>query len=424
MVALRKYSLDAVQAAAQALRQNLDRGVIQLPEFWLEQNLFRFRDGRGHHWYLDVRANSWHCFAQEAWQEAGPTPARLEGVAVPVLEMALAAEEDAANDVTDDSPVEGPVPEMLAANVRQLRQAYERGLLPSTDIEVVLADQYLIDREGTFWAVGVRSGRWYRSEEAEWVQVDAPPAAQTLLEEEPARCPECGQVTLADGTCPNCGQVQGVVLPDLSEEAYARIFAFALLGSGFVPESVADPWEPPGGFPGAETAPEIRCDACQTINPAGSPFCRVCGAALTCPTCGHSLAATQTAVAEPAIAEGCLTMVDGPTAGQRYSLQDGLRIGRGGDNDLVLHVSMASRHHAEVRRVPGGFAIVDLGSSNGTQVNGARIGGPTLLRQGDVVTIGGLTLRVELTAARSCPLCGAALRPGLSFCTQCGARVA
>jgi ribosomal protein L32 len=372
-----------------------------------------------------VRANSWHCFALEAWQEAGPAPARLEGVAAPVLEMALTAEEDAANDVTDDSPVEGPAPEMLAANVRQLRQAYERGLLPSTDIEVVLADQYLIDREGTFWAVGVRSGRWYRSEEAEWVQVDAPPAAQALLEEEPARCPECGQVTLADGTCPNCGQVQGVVLPDLSEEAYARIFAFALLGSGFVPESVTDPWEPPGGFPGAETVPEIRCDACQTMNPAGSPFCRVCGAALTCPTCGHSLAATQTTVAEPAIAEGCLTMVDGPTAGQRCPLRDGLRIGRGEDNDLVLkNVSLASRHHAEVRRAPGGYAIVDLGSSNGTQVNGARIGGPTLLAHGDVVTIGGLALRVELPAAAACPSCGAALRPGVSFCTRCGARVA
>ena len=425
MVALRKYRLDTVQAAAQALRQNLDRGVSQVPEFWLEQNLFRFRDGAGNHWYLDVRANRWHRFAQGTWQEAGPAPARLEGVAAPALEVALVAEEEhGAGDVTDSNPTGEPGPEMLAANVCRLKQAYERGLLASSDVEAVLAEQVLIDGEGTFWTTGVHSGRWYRSQETEWVQVDAPPPAHTLLELEPTRCPECGEVVLDDGTCPNCGQVQGVVLPDVSEQAYARILAFALFGSGFVPEPVTDPWEPPSGFPGAERKPEIRCDACQAANPAGSPFCRACGAALTCPTCGQPLAAIQAAVAEPAIAAGYLMMVDGPMAGQRYPLRDGLRMGRGEDNDLVLNASMVSRHHAEVRSAPGGYAIVDLGSSNGTQVNGVRISGPTLLAQGDVVTIGGVALRVELPAASSCPSCGAALRPGITFCTRCGARVA
>ncbi len=301
MVALRKYSLDDVQAAAQALRQDLDSGVIQVPEFWLEQDLFRFRDGGGLYWFLDVRANRWHRFAQGVWQEAGPAPARLEGVAAPALEMALVVEEEYADDhLTDDTPAEGPIPEILATNVRKLRQAYERGKLPSGDMEALLADQYLIDHEGTFWTVGVRSGHWYHSEEAEWVQVDAPPADHTLLEPEPARCPECGQVVPADGTCPNCGQVPAEALPDVSEQAYGRIFAFALLGGGFVPEPVTDPWEPPGGFPGAEREPDIRCDACQAVNPAGRRFCRVCGTSLTCPTCGASLAARGEPVLPPA----------------------------------------------------------------------------------------------------------------------------
>jgi hypothetical protein len=327
MVALRKYSLGAVQAAAQALKQNLDNGVVQVPEFWLEQDLFRFRDGGGHHWYLDVRANRWHCFAQGTWQEAGPAPAWLEGLAAPALEMALLAEtEHAAGDVTDASPTEGPRPEMLAANVRRLKQAYELGLLPSVDTEAVLADQYLIDREGTFWTVGVHSGRWYRSEEAEWVQVGAPPADQTLLEPAPACCPECGQVVLADGTCPHCGQVPAVTLPELSEQAYARVFAFALLGSGLVPEPVTDPWEPPSGFPGAETKPEIRCDSCQAVNPADSRFCRVCGATLTCPTCGAPLAPPSEparSTRTPAYCPRCNAQL---VAGRRFCTQCGYRV--------------------------------------------------------------------------------------------------
>jgi len=71
-----------------------------------------------------------------------------------------------------------------------------------------------------------------------------------------------------------------------------------------------------------------------------------------------------------------------------------LRIGRVPDNDVVLPDLDVSRHHAELRRLPtGGYQIVDLGSHNGTYVNGRRVNSATLTEQ-DIVSIGHSTFRL------------------------------
>jgi ABC transport system ATP-binding/permease protein len=71
-----------------------------------------------------------------------------------------------------------------------------------------------------------------------------------------------------------------------------------------------------------------------------------------------------------------------------------LRIGRVPDNDVVLPDLDVSRHHAELRRLPtGGYQIVDLGSHNGTYVNGRRVNSATLSEQ-DIVSIGHSTFRL------------------------------
>jgi len=69
-------------------------------------------------------------------------------------------------------------------------------------------------------------------------------------------------------------------------------------------------------------------------------------------------------------------------------------IGRGPGNDLVLPSLAVSREHAEILRTAEGFAIRDLGSRNGIVLNGQRTE-QTALKQGDVVTIGDVELRLE-----------------------------
>jgi ABC transport system ATP-binding/permease protein len=68
-----------------------------------------------------------------------------------------------------------------------------------------------------------------------------------------------------------------------------------------------------------------------------------------------------------------------------------IKIGRAPDNDIVVPDVLASRHHATLVPVPGGTEIRDARSSNGTFVNGARVGSAPL-HDGDVVTIGNVDL--------------------------------
>jgi pSer/pThr/pTyr-binding forkhead associated (FHA) protein len=70
-------------------------------------------------------------------------------------------------------------------------------------------------------------------------------------------------------------------------------------------------------------------------------------------------------------------------------LQDSLSIGRDGSNDLVLNDDGVSRSHALIRKQGGEFVLVDLGSSNGTFVNGQPVGAPHPLQGDDRLEIGG-----------------------------------
>jgi ABC-type multidrug transport system ATPase subunit len=72
-----------------------------------------------------------------------------------------------------------------------------------------------------------------------------------------------------------------------------------------------------------------------------------------------------------------------------------LRIGRVPDNDVVLSDLNVSRYHAELRRSPAGsYEIVDLGSHNGTFVNGQRVTSQVLTEH-DLVSIGSSTFRLK-----------------------------
>jgi hypothetical protein len=81
--------------------------------------------------------------------------------------------------------------------------------------------------------------------------------------------------------------------------------------------------------------------------------------------------------------------------GERVPLAGELvTIGRHSDCTIVLGDPNASRHHAEIRPTGTGFVIVDLGSTNGTQVNGARVVEHVLVG-GDVIAFGSTVFRFE-----------------------------
>jgi ABC transport system ATP-binding/permease protein len=81
--------------------------------------------------------------------------------------------------------------------------------------------------------------------------------------------------------------------------------------------------------------------------------------------------------------------------GRRIALTaDGLQIGRVPGNDIEIPSKAVSRHHARIVAVPDGYWIVDLGSRNGTLLNGERFYGESRwLANGDTVVVGGEPLR-------------------------------
>ncbi|HXN90108.1 MAG TPA: FHA domain-containing protein [Candidatus Sulfotelmatobacter sp.] len=83
-----------------------------------------------------------------------------------------------------------------------------------------------------------------------------------------------------------------------------------------------------------------------------------------------------------------LTIETGPDAGHSHRAGDhAVRLGRSPDNDIILRDPATSGHHARVERRGELFWIVDLGSTNGTFVNGESIQ-EKQLNAGDRLTIG------------------------------------
>jgi len=88
----------------------------------------------------------------------------------------------------------------------------------------------------------------------------------------------------------------------------------------------------------------------------------------------------------------------GPQPNQVYDLGDEItNIGRDITNDIVINDREVSRHHLRMMRGSDGFTIEDLGSTNGTFVNGKRLTGATPLKNGDMIGLGEtITLQFEV----------------------------
>ena len=84
-----------------------------------------------------------------------------------------------------------------------------------------------------------------------------------------------------------------------------------------------------------------------------------------------------------------------PRVGERLPLRATNSIGRDAGNDITLPDEAASARHAKLEHDGTDWWIEDLGSTNGTLVNGARIDGRERLRAGDEIAIGRVALRLD-----------------------------
>ena len=84
-----------------------------------------------------------------------------------------------------------------------------------------------------------------------------------------------------------------------------------------------------------------------------------------------------------------LIIYEGELKGQRWIIdQPQFTIGRGSDCDIVLPERQVSRYHVQIERDNGGYLLRDLGSKNGTCVNGEEVGErPYYLKDGDEIQI-------------------------------------
>jgi hypothetical protein len=94
-----------------------------------------------------------------------------------------------------------------------------------------------------------------------------------------------------------------------------------------------------------------------------------------------------------------IVAIRGPLAGRSFSLAAApLSFGRTPENAVVITSALASRRHAELRFEAGAYLLYDLGSSNGTRLNGQPIQ-VQRLHPGDVIEIADEAFRFELPAA-------------------------
>lgn len=129
-----------------------------------------------------------------------------------------------------------------------------------------------------------------------------------------------------------------------------------------------------------------QCPVCKTFNPAGVMFCVDCGLIFDRALPGDAFGAP--AIQLPMLVE---------QSGREHPLRPGTTVA-GREGDILLSDGRASRRHAQITNSDGVVQVEDLGSTNGTKVNGQALapGEKRTLSGGDKVSFGGIELQLSL----------------------------
>jgi pSer/pThr/pTyr-binding forkhead associated (FHA) protein len=156
---------------------------------------------------------------------------------------------------------------------------------------------------------------------------------------------------------------------------------------------------------------EVTCPQCGHKNPLTAKFCSSCGASLDQRDAEHHTTMSVTVPIDSPAEEleidldqlppgvGMLVVTRGPNSGSKYALDEPLTTaGRHPDSVIFLDDITVSRRHAEVRQIPQGYEVADVGSLNGTYLNRERVEKATLA-DGDELQIG--TFKLLFLAGRT-----------------------
>ena len=81
-------------------------------------------------------------------------------------------------------------------------------------------------------------------------------------------------------------------------------------------------------------------------------------------------------------------------AGRRYPLGDEVTVGRAAGCQIIVDDNYVSQLHARLFLRDGQLLVEDLGSTNGTYLNRAKVSGPTVMQRGDRLQVGNTVLDV------------------------------
>ncbi len=94
----------------------------------------------------------------------------------------------------------------------------------------------------------------------------------------------------------------------------------------------------------------------------------------------------------------------GPLNGQRWTIKSDVIIGRDESCHVVIQNRQVSRYHARFVNLPQGVQLEDLGSKNGTHINGREVVEPVMLQDGDVIQIAFAQQFIYLSSDSTLPL--------------------
>lgn len=139
-----------------------------------------------------------------------------------------------------------------------------------------------------------------------------------------------------------------------------------------------------------QTIKPVQCPICKTFNPAGMMFCIECGLIF-------DRALPDDAFGAPVVRLPVLVEVG---SGREHTIRPGTNV-VGREGDVMIPDAKVSRRHAQVTSEDGGIFLEDLGSTNGTLLNGNRVdaGARLPVQAGDTVSFGGIEMKLSLPGA-------------------------